>query len=384
MRIGIEAQRIFRPNKHGMDRVVLELIKNLQELDKVNEYFIFVKPGQDNSVIQETSNFKIIEITGAFYPWWEQVKLQKTAKFYKCDILHCTSNTAPYFKKLPLITTLHDIIFSEEKVLKVLTGKASWYQKFGNLYRRIIVSKVVKNSNVLLTVSNFEKNNISHFFQLNHKKIQTVYNGVSENFTTNFNPEQLEEVIQKYKLPKEYIFHIANCDPRKNTKRVLMAFDEFTKKTNGSHKLVLLGYKENDLRVMLQEIDATFLLEHISLLGYVPDNDLPAIYYLSKLFLFPSLREGFGIPVIEAMACGVPVITSNVSSMPEVAGNAAHLIHPENVEELYNAMIKITSDATYKNQLIEKGLLQSKKFSWQNTAKQVLEQYKKLNKEINL
>jgi glycosyltransferase involved in cell wall biosynthesis len=135
---------------------------------------------------------------------------------------------------------------------------------------------------------------------------------------------------------------------------------------------------------MLQEIDATFLLEHISLLGYVPDNDLPAIYYLSKLFLFPSLREGFGIPVIEAMACGVPVITSNVSSMPEVAGNAAHLIHPENVEELYNAMIKITSDATYKNQLIEKGLLQSKKFSWQNTAKQVLEQYKKLNKEINL
>jgi len=124
--------------------------------------------------------------------------------------------------------------------------------------------------------------------------------------------------------------------------------------------------------------------EHIILTGYVSDEDLPAIYYLSKLFLFPSFREGFGIPIIEAMACGVPVITSNTSSMPEVAGDAAHIIDPNNPREICIGMIKITSDVNYSNELIQKGLLQSKKFSWNSMAIQVLEQYKQLYKEIKI
>lgn len=382
MRIGIEAQRLFRPHKHGMDRVALELILNLQVIDKENDYFIFVKPDQDQSVIQPTANFKIVEIPGGFYPWWEQFKLPKVAQAYQCDLLHCTSNTAPNFGKTPLITTLHDIIYMEGSWLKLLLNKASLYQKFGNLYRRIIVSKVVKNSHRLITVSHFEKDNISRFFNLNHKPIQTIHNGVNQNFTATIVADQLLKVKTTYQLPEDYLLHIANTDPRKNTRGVLLAFDHYQKQVIAPYKLVILGIKEADLATILNDINAAHLRQHIVLTGYVSDEDLPAIYQLSKLFLFPSLREGFGIPIIEAMACGVPVITSNTSSMPEVAGDAAHLINPEKPEEICDGIIKITTDASYKNELVQKGLLQSKKFSWNNMAVQVLEQYKQLYQEI--
>ncbi len=383
MRIGIEAQRLFRTHKHGMDRVALELIQNLQVIDKVNEYFIFVKPDQDKSIIQETSNFKIVEIPGNLYPWWEQFKLPKVAKSLQCDVLHCTSNTAPYFKNIPLITTLHDIIYMEGNVMKLLMSKASLYQKIGNLYRRCIVHRVVKNSKKLITVSNFEKENITNFFQLKNHTIETVYNGVNEKFKINLETEYLKKCKAVHKLPENYVLHIANKDPRKNTIRVLVAFQKFLNQSKLPYKLVMLGCKEEDLILSLKEINALELREHIVLLGYVSDNDLPAIYYFAELFLFPSLREGFGIPIIEAMACGIPVITSNTSSMPEVAGNAAHLVDPFNTDEICEGMMKIILDENYKGLLIQKGMLQSKKFSWEKMAWQVLEQYKQLYNEIN-
>jgi glycosyltransferase involved in cell wall biosynthesis len=383
MRIGIEAQRLFRPHKHGMDRVALELILNLQVIDKVNDYFIFVKPDQDTTAIASTTNFKVVEIPGGPYPLWEQFKLPRVAKSYNCDILHCTSNTAPYSKKTPLITTLHDIIYMEGSLLKLLMTKASLYQKLGNLYRRIIVSKVVRNSRCLITVSNFERENIIKYFKLKNKDIRTVHNGVGEKFTINIDDDHTARVKIKYELPENYILHIANKDPRKNTKKVLLAFNEYVKRTTNNHKLLMLGCKDADLKIMLSDLGARDLYEHIILTGYVSDEDLPALYQLSQLFLFPSLREGFGIPIIEAMACGVPVITSNTSSMPEVAGDAAHLIDPNKTEDIYKGMLKILSDDTYKNELSQRGLIQSKQFSWNRMASQVLEQYKQLYKEIN-
>ena len=382
MRIGIEAQRLFRTHKHGMDRVALELIKNLQVIDKENEYFIFVKPDEDTTAISESSNFNIVEIPGGPYPYWEQVKLPNVAKAYHCDILHCTSNTAPMFTQTPLMTTLHDIIYMEEPVLKQLKNGGSWYQKIGNLYRRVVVNSVVKNSKYLITVSNFEKQNITNFFkQLSNHRIQSIHNGVSENFLKTNSDLKLSVVKFQYNLPDHYLLHLANKDPRKNTKNVLKAFDGYIKTTGSNTKLVMLGYKEQDLIKTLGDINAENLRDHIVLLGYVPDQDLPAIYSLSQLFLFPSLREGFGIPIIEAMACGVPVITSNTSSMPEIAGDAAYIVDPTDSDAIMNGILKIESDLDYKNELISKGLEQCKLFSWHHMATQVLDLYKKLYNE---
>ncbi len=382
MRIGIEAQRLFRPHKHGMDRVALELIKNLQIIDRLNEYFIFVKPDADNEVVRSTENFNIVEVPGDFYPIWEQVELPKIVEEYNCDILHCTSNTAPLSIQIPIITTLHDIIYTEGNVAQLLFNKASFYQKFGNLYRRFIVGSVVQNSRLLLTVSNFERNNILKFFKLKNEKIKTVYNGVSEKFASSQDPNFIAQVKLKYQLPENYFFHIANKDPRKNTVKVLEAFNQYVSKNNPNTLLLLVGCNDTDLKNMLKKLNIRNLYKYIILTGYVLDKELPVLYKSSKLFLFPSKREGFGIPIIEAMASGVPVITSNTSSMPEVAGDAAHLINPNSADEICEGIEKIQSNEDYKNQLIERGLKQSKLFSWDNTARCVLGYYKDLYQEI--
>jgi glycosyltransferase involved in cell wall biosynthesis len=382
MIIGIEGQRLFRKKKHGMDMVALELIRNLQILDHENEYYIFVKPDEDDSVLKETSNFKIIQLDGGAYPAWEQIALPKAAKKYGCDVLHCTSNTAPLFSSIPLITIIHDIIYMESGYLKILKSSASTYQKFGNVYRKLVVPRVVKRSKKVITVSHFEKNRIGEFFGIKgDKKLDAIYNGVSEHFKPVTNKEELQKVKEKYNLPEKYFFFLGNTDPKKNTKGTLKAFSDFLKQTGSDHKLVMLDYDKTELNKLLVEINDTNLINHIILTGYVINTDLPAIYSQCDVFLYPSLRESFGIPMLEAMSCNVPVITSNTSSMPEVSGDATHIINPFNPEEITQGLIEILNNKAYRKSLCDKGLERSKQFSWKNMAKDYLRLYELINSE---
>lgn len=383
MKIGIEAQRLFRKKKHGMDMVALELIRNLQQIDHTNEYFIFVKPDEDNQVLKETHNCKIIPVNGGAYPMWEQVALPNAAKKTGCDILHCTSNTAPVNSAIPLVTTLHDIIYMESSYMKILSGDATPYQRFGNIYRKLVVPRVVKKSRKIITVSHFEKKRIADFFDIrNDNKLKAVYNGVSEHFKPFTDAAELQKVKTKYHLPENYFFFLGNTDPKKNTKGTLKAFAEFRKSTNADYKLVMLDYDSIELEKVLNEIEAPALINHIVLTGYVINTDLPAIYAQCKAFLYPSLRESFGIPMLEAMACGVPVITSNTSSMPEVAGDAATIVNPYKPEEITNAMLDIYHKAHLRSQLVDAGLKQAARFSWKAMAKDVLHIYNELYEEL--
>ena len=381
MKIGIEAQRIFRKKKHGMDMVALELIRNLQTIDTENEYLIFVKPDVDDTVIRETANFKIVKLEGGFYPLWEQIALPRAAKKLGCQLLHCTSNTAPIFTSIPLVVTLHDIIYMESSYLKILRGTGSLYQKFGNAYRKIFVPKIVRKSRKIITVSNFEKNRIGQFFGMgSDSRLEAVYNGVSEHFKPVTALVELKRVKDKYHLPDRYFFFLGNTDPKKNTKGALKAYSDFLKQTGLDIKLVMLDYDRPELEKLLDEIGDRELINQIVLTGYVVNTDLPAIYCQCELFLYPSLRESFGIPMLEAMGCGVPVITSNTSSMPEVAGDAALIIDPYKPEEITAAMISIQSEPELKAALIGKGLLQAAKFSWKAMAEHVLEIYRGMEK----
>jgi len=379
MRIGIEGQRLFRKKKHGMDMVALELVRNMQLIDTENEYVVFIKPDVDDSVLKETPNFKIVRLHGGFYPIWEQFALPRAAKKAGCDLLHCTSNTAPIWTKIPLVVTLHDIIYMESSYLKILTGKGSLYQKFGNVYRRLFIPFVIKKSRKIITVSHFEKNRIGEFFRMKEdQRLTAIHNGVSEHFKPVTDKAELQRVKEKYNLPDRYFFFLGNTDPKKNTKGTLKAFSDFRKQTGEDIPLVMLDYDRSALELLLAEIGDPELIRHILLTGYVVNTDLPAIYSRCELFLYTSLRESFGIPMLEAMDCGAPVITSTTSSMPEVAGDAALLVDPFQPEEITAAMIRITTEKDLREALIVKGFAQAAKFSWKAMAENVLKLYQEI------
>jgi glycosyltransferase involved in cell wall biosynthesis len=373
MRIAIEGQRLFRERKHGMDFVALELVKQIMLLDQQNEYFVFVKPDKD-VCLQNTDNVKIIELeSGGGYPKWEQSALPKAVNLYNCDLLHCTSNTAPLHSPVPLVITLHDIIYMES--LSLFKKGYTLYQRLGNMYRRIVVPRVLHKADKIITVSKFEKQRIKDFFHLPEEKLVAIYNGVGKHFRIINDKKQLAQAKEKYQLPDKYIFFLGNTDPKKNTKGVLQAYGNFVKKEGHNIKLLMLDFDNNELRKILQEIEQPELINDIHLAGYVPNSDLPAIYNLATLFLYPSLRESFGIPILEAMACGTPVVTSNTSSMPEIAQDAAFIVNPYKPNEITNAIITILNDNNLSMTLQEKGLLQAEKFSWEQMAKEVIQLY---------
>jgi len=375
MKIGIEGQRLFRKKKHGMDMVALELIRNLQAIDKENEYFIFVKDDVDHC-LEQTSNFHVVEIAPSPYPVWEQVNLPAAAKKANCDILHCTSNTAPVFTSIPLIITLHDIIYMES--LSVLKKGFTSYQKFGNMYRRFVVPQVVKKSARIITVSEFEKKRIGEFFHVDDHKLRAIYNGVSTHFKPVEDVEYLNLIKTRYKLPDKFFFFFGNTDPKKNTPGVLRALSLFLKSSEEKIPLVMLDFDRDELDKIISDIGDPTLHDYIKLTGYVPNIELPALYALSTVFLYPSLRESFGIPMLEAMACGIPVITSNTSSMPEVGGDAALFIDPYKPEEITQAMNKLLIDKSLRESLILRGFENARKFSWRAMAENVLSLYQEL------
>ena len=375
MRIGIEAQRIFRPKKHGMDVVAIELIRNLQEIDNKNEYFIFSRAGFQDNTITPTSNFHVEQFPANTYADWEQIKLQKAVSRSKLDLLHCTANTAPLYSPVPFILTLHDIIYLEK-----VDFKGTAYQNLGNLYRRWLVPKIVKKAGLILTVSEFERENIIKRLSLREEKVEVLYNGVSSKFSGRYTDEQLSSFLKKYRLPDRYIMFLGNTAPKKNTSGVIKAFADFCSRGEDDIQLVLLDYKKDFVLRILQDLGQASLLNRFVFPGYVDHNEIPLMYQAATIFLYPSLRESFGLPILEAMASGVPVITSVTSSMPEVAGNAAITIDPFNYKELSEAISRLVGDEALRKFHREKGLERAKMFTWKASAEKLLTIYERFRR----
>jgi glycosyltransferase involved in cell wall biosynthesis len=372
MKIGIEAQRLFRAKKHGMDIVVLELLRNLQQIDYDNEYVIFLHPDQDRC-LESNHRFKLCELKNSFYPYWEQVLLPRAAARENVDLLHCTSNTAPLKTKMPLVLTLHDIIYLEEK--QPGSGTMTSYQQLGQWYRRWIVPRIIPRCDRIITVSQFECQRIEKQLRLPANKLLAVYNGVSSLFKPVSDLAAMRQVRQAYGLPERFILFLGNTDPKKNVENVLRAFASYVQGTSQVWPLVITDYKAERLEAMLQATGLTELRRHVLLPGYIPQKQLAVVYALAQFFLYPSLRESFGLPILEAMACGTPVITSNTSSMPEVAGDAALLIDPTKPEELGNAMFTLQSDPERRQQYAMRGLARAGQFTWRTMAEKVLRIY---------
>ena len=374
MRIGIEAQRIFRKNKHGMDFVVLQEIKELQKMDTPHEYFVFVKPGVDRC-IESSEHVHIIEVNCPSYPLWEQWALPRAARKAGVDILHCTSNTAPIWCDIPLVLTLHDIIFLEPRDKK----NKSLYQNLGYFYRRWNVPRILKKCRRIITVSDFELGNIKQKLQLPDSQLKMIYNGYNEWFRPI---ESDKQQYRKYIADAGYFFFLGNTDPKKNTERTLVAYAKYLELSEVKRPLLMADLDQEYLNGIIERNGIEAIRDHIVIPGYIINSDLPYIYNNAFAFLYTSLRESFGIPLLEAMACGTPVITSYKSSMPEIAGHDAILINPESSDEIALKMLQLERDTDFYQRQKAVGLERAKLFSWRKTTENLLRLYEEVYKEI--
>ena len=377
MKIGIEVQRLFRKKKFGIESSSLELIKKLRELGPEHEYVVFAKKDEDIACLEPSRNLRIKTLAGKFFVDFEQFFLPLAASREQVDLLHCTGNTTPYFSPVPVVQTLHDVIFMD-----TIPSGDSMYQRLGNHYRRKLVPLITPRSNAIITVSEHEKQRIVKRLNIDPERIHVIHNGINEKrFHTNYNERMKRSVQEKYGLVDEFILFLGNQSCRKNPEGAIEAYVKYATETSRPMALVTPGLSEKFVVQKLRELKYPYSKQQFICPGYISDTDLPVLFGLCKMFLFPSLSEGFGMPIVEAMACGAPVITSKISCMPEVAGNAAMLTDPFDPNDIAQAMLALSSDEAMRLQKIKDGLENAKRFSWDQSAGNVLSLYEAVFRE---
>lgn len=374
MKIGFEVQRLFRKKKYGIEIASLELIRKFQEFQPNYEFVIFAKEDLGRDCFTETKNFKVRTVGGRLFADFEQFFLPIACKREKIDLLHCTGNTTPYLSPVPVVQTLHDIIFMD-----AIPRNDSWYQRLGNHYRRRLVPLVSPRSQAIITVSNYEKARIVSRLGIDEKKVEVIYNGINEkHYRLCEDPKKLLVVKNRYNLPDDFILFLGNASGRKNPMAVIEAYVMYASKTSDPLPLVTPGLEAKFISQAVKRLNAAYDPTRFITPGYIKDEDVPFVYGLSEVFLFPSLSEGFGMPVIEAMACGTPVLTSKISCMPEIAGDAAVLVDPLSAPAIADGLLKLLNNQEFRCDKIQDGLINAKRFSWTNTAEKVLAVYDKI------
>jgi len=238
-----------------------------------------------------------------------------------------------------------------------------------------VVPRILNKCRRIITVSHFEMDNIVNRLHIPRQRMAMIYNGYNEWFRPM---DSKQDDCKKYIDEKGYLFFLGNTDPKKNTERTLVAYAKYLQRSEVKRPLLMADLDRNYLNDIINRNHIEPIREKIRMPGYIPNSDLPYIYNGAFAFLYTSLRESFGIPLLEAMACGTPVVTSDTSSMPEIAGDKAILVHPENADEIADALIRLETDEAFYQQQREWGLQRAQLFSWRNTAEQLLNLYREV------
>lgn len=353
MIIGYDGSRAFNKNRTGTENYSYQLLTTLVSIDEVNQYIIYLcelrAQGETLQNWPKDFQFKVI----SWPRLWTQGGLALRTFRDKLDVLFIPAHTLPIIRKpgLKTVVTVHDLGSEYLPSLHQLKQRA--YLSFMQKYQLKTASKII-------AVSNATKKDLIKRIGINPKKIKVVYEGFNRKL---FRPVKDDTEVNSL-IP--YFLFVGTVQPRKNLERVIKAFAKIKDK-----KLVIAGSKgwmSDEIYELPKKLG---IGDRVKFLGYVPDEKLPALYSNAEALVFPSLFEGFGLPILEAQACGCPVITSNVSSMPEVAGKGAIFVDPYNVDSIVNAMIRVQV-TRYREQLIKNGFENIRKFSWEKTARETL------------
>lgn len=364
-KIGVDCRMI---KESGIGRYTQNLILNLNEIDNVNEYFLFVMDQKDIT-FHLNSNFKIIPAPIVWHGIEEQTKFLKIINSFNLDIFHSPHPNMPYFYSRDFVITIHDLTMLNER-----TGRASTYL-FPIYYLKWLVFKfmlhfAVKKAKKIITVSDFVKNQIIEEFKISEEKIEVIYNGVSDSIYRVQDTDLIEKIKQKYKITKPFLFYIGNAYPHKNLERLILAFKLFN--FEGKYQLVLGGKEDFFYKRLKNEYSK---LDDLLFAGYLSDEEISSLYTSCELFVYPSISEGFGIQIIEALKIGSKVVCSNNTSFPEIASEFAYYFNPYDIGDIKNTLEKaIRSKPEYSVMEIKKHLM---KFDWLKSAQKHHEIYQK-------
>ncbi|HUD09128.1 MAG TPA: glycosyltransferase family 1 protein [Candidatus Saccharimonadales bacterium] len=371
MKIGIDI-RLIGKKRTGDEVVFFNLVKNLTEIDRSNQYFLFTdrNPEKNRELKAEidklklADNFKIIFIDSPNRFWWNLWALPHFLNKNPVDVFH-TQYIAPFWlpKKVKLVLTIHDISFN---------FFPQFIKKSDLFFLKTLIPRSLKMASKIIAVSEFTKKEIEKYYHIPAEKIAAIHNGVDfESFNQTISTEKLEEVKRKYNLPENFILYVGTFQPRKNIPVVIEALKDL------DIKLVLAGNRKahNFDKRIDETIGKNNLGDRVIFPGWIDEEDKPALYKLARCFVFPSLYEGFGIPIIEAMAAGTPVVSSDIPCLTEVGGEGALFADPKKPQEFAKKIREILSDKNLRDSLIKKGVEIAKSYTWQKNAEKTLGVY---------
>lgn len=361
----------FRARLAGAGRYTQNLLRELVHADAANEYLFFVTPRAAAHFDYRARNVSRILValpeSRAVRILYEQLILPIQLVRYKVELLFTPSVAipcAPFVHAMKRVTVIYDMIAEHDQVTK--------YSPLRRVYMRWMSRYAAQHSDRVITLTEHARREIAHYARVAPEKIVLAPPAPDPRLQPIRDPETLRRVRKTYALPERFVLYLGTLEPGKNLERLVHAFIQMKRAhPELPHHLVLAGARGWGTHALERAL-ANSRSSAIHCIGFVAENDLAALYSLADLFVYPSLYEGFGLPPLEAMACGTPVIVSNVASLPEVVGDAATLFDPYNVAEMADALARGLSDAVWREQIRAAGCVRVQKFSWTASARVVL------------
>lgn len=357
MNIGIDASRAARRERTGTENYSLHLIRALLELGSPHRFRLYFnqRPVPNLFPPSPQADWRIIP----FARLWTHLRLASEMLFRAPDVLFVPAHVLPLIHPRSVVT-VHDLGY--RYFPEAHTRSARLYLEWGTRYS-------ARASRLVIADSRATRDDLARMYGVPEDRIRVAYPGIRPGLAPVDDRAAIDRVLDRYGISRPYLLYVGTLQPRKNLLRLMDAFATLP----GQHALVLAGKKGWLYSDILRRAEALGVGHRVIFTGYVPDDDLPALLSGAEVFVFPSLYEGFGLPVLEALACGIPVVCSDTSSLPEVAGDAALLVSPTDTEALAAAISRVLADADLRQALVVRGREQAAQFTWRRCARTVLE-----------
>jgi glycosyltransferase involved in cell wall biosynthesis len=364
MRIAIDARKL---RDFGIGTYIRNILLELSRQDRDTEFVVICRPNDVDLGTRLGPNFRMVVDRSKPYSVGEQLSIPICVARERVHLIHEPHYVLPPAIRCRSVVTIHDCIH--------LRFPQYLPNRLAHVYARGSMWSATRQADRILTVSEASKHDILKFFNVAPEKVSVIYNAIDERFLQPPDEAQMDRVRQRYQLDHPFVLYVGNIKPHKNVTRLIEAFGQA--RTDGLEdvKLLVIGDDLSRYPALRQTVHRQKLDKHVRFLGFQPHEMLSSFYRLARVFVFPSLYEGFGLPPLEAMACGTPVVTSNVSSMPEVAGEAAVLVDPYDVRSIADGIRRAATDEPLRQALIERGLARARTFSWADSVERIHRTY---------